>query len=189
MSDLLRQVEDDAISLDGISGVSTDKLKSVAVIAQKISDKEKEVAIHEEKLKQAKKELLALTDEDMPLLMEEINMESFTLSDGSKVEVVPTYGGTIKIADRPVAHDWLRNNGFGDLIKNSISAEFAMGEDNIANDFYESALSRGLQVDKKEIVHSMTLKSWIRERTEAGQEIPPEFGAWTGKRAKIVKGK
>ena len=27
MSDLLRQVENDAISLDGISGVSTDKLK------------------------------------------------------------------------------------------------------------------------------------------------------------------
>ena len=47
----------------------------------------------------------------------------------------------------------------------------------------------GFTVDKKEIVHSSTLKSWIREQTEAGQEIPPVFGAWTGRRAKIMKGK
>ena len=64
-----------------------------------------------------------------------------------------------------------------------------MGEDNIAKDFYEAALSRGFHVDKKEIVHRSTLKSWIREQTEAGQEIPPVFGAWTGRRAKIMKGK
>ena len=73
--------------------------------------------------------------------MEEINLESFTLSDGSKINISPTYGG-IKVEDRPEAHQWLRDNGFGDLIKNSISAEFGMGEDNIAKDFYETALSK-----------------------------------------------
>ncbi len=108
------------------------RLKSVADIAHKIALKEDEVSQLEDKLKTAKKELLALTDEDMPLLMEEINLESFTLSDGSKVEIVPTYGGSIKVADRPQAHDWLRGNGFGDLIKSSVAAEFGMGEDNIA---------------------------------------------------------
>ena len=117
MSDLLKQVEADAVSADSIGDVSTDKLKSVADIAHKIALKEDEVSQLEDKLKLAKKELLALTDEDMPLLMEEINLESFTLSDGSKIEIVPTYGGTIKVADRPQAHDWLRQNNFGDLIK------------------------------------------------------------------------
>ena len=122
MSDLLRQVEADSTSADSISDVSTDKLKSVADIAHKIALKEDEVSQLEDKLKTAKKELLALTDEDMPLLMEEINLESFTLSDGSKVEIVPTYGGSIKVADRPQAHDWLRHNGFGDLIKRTAPA-------------------------------------------------------------------
>ena len=57
--------------------------------------------------------------------------------------------GTIKVDDRPEAHQWLRENGFGDLIKNSISAEFGMGEDNIAKDFYEAALSKVLMLIKK----------------------------------------
>ena len=189
MSDLMQQVEADAQSLNNLSDLSTDKLKSVAETAENIKQKEDEVAKLEEKLKQAKQDLIALTDADLPLLMEEINLESFTLSDGSKINITPTYGGTIKVSDRPKAHQWLRENGFGDLIKNAISAEFGMGEDNIAKDFYETALAKGFDVNQKETIHNMTLRSWIKEQTEKGSVIPPEFGAWTGRRAKITRSK
>ena len=161
MSDLMQQVEADAQSLNKLSDLSTDKLKSVAETAENIKQKEDEVA----------------------------NLESFTLSDGSKINITPTYGGTIKVSDRPKAHQWLRENGFGDLIKNAISAEFGMGEDNIAKDFYETALAKGFDVNQKETIHNMTLRSWIKEQTEKGSVIPPEFGAWTGRRAKITRSK
>jgi hypothetical protein len=76
------------------------------------------------------------------------------------------------------------------LVKNTISANFGMGEDNLAKDFYQSALDRGFQVDKKEAVHPMTLKSFVKEMTENGSEFPSDlFGAFIGKKAKIVKGK
>jgi len=117
-------------------------------------------------------------------------MESFTLRDGSEVKIVPTYGGTIRVDDKPEAHGWLRQNGYGDLVKNTISANFGMGEDNLASDFYQSALEKGFQVDKKEAVHPMSLKSWIKEMTEKGEEFPSDmFGAFIGKKAKIMKGK
>jgi len=151
---------------------------------------ENKVQFLEEELKSSKKQLLELTDQDLPAAMEEINMESFTLSDGSEVKVVPTYGGTIRADDRPQAHQWLRDNGYGDIVKNTISANFGMGEDNLAKDFYQSALDKGFQVDKKEAVHPMTLKSFVKEMTENGSEFPSDlFGAFIGKKAKIVKGK
>ena len=189
MSDLMQQIISDESSIGDLSDLSTDQLKNVAETAENIKQKEDEVFQLEEKLKQAKKDLLKMTDEDLPMLMEAITLERFTLSDGSKVNISPTYGGPIKVDDRPQAHQWLRDNGFGDLIKNSIAAEFGMGEDNLAKDFYETALAKGFNVNQKEQIHNMTLRSWVKEQTEAGNSIPAVFGAWTGRRAKITRSK
>ena len=188
---LFNDMQKDAVSQrTGVESTDTGRLSNVSTLASKIIQMENKVKFLEEELKTSKKELLELTDQDLPAAMEEINMESFTLSDGSEVKVIPTYGGTIRADDRPQAHTWLRDNGYGDLVKNTISANFGMGEDNLAKDFYQSALDRGFQVDKKEAVHPMSLKSWVIEMTENGSEFPSDlFGAFIGKKAKIVKGK
>jgi len=188
---LFKQMQQDALDRRaGVESTDTGRLSNVSDLASKIIQMENKVSFLEEELKSSKKQLLELTDQDLPAAMEEINMESFTLSDGSEVKVVPTYGGTIRADDRPQAHQWLRDNGYGDIVKNTISANFGMGEDNLAKDFYQSALDRGFQVDKKEAVHPMTLKSFVKEMTEKGSEFPSDlFGAFIGKKAKIVKGK
>ena len=188
---LFKEMQQDAINQRaGVESTDTGRLSNVSDLASKIIQMENKVQFLEEELKSSKKQLLELTDQDLPAAMEEINMESFTLSDGSEVKVVPTYGGTIRADDRPQAHQWLRDNGYGDIVKNTISANFGMGEDNLAKDFYQSALDKGFQVDKKEAVHPMTLKSFVKEMTENGSEFPSDlFGAFIGKKAKIVKGK
>jgi len=188
---LFKEMQQDAINQRaGVESTDTGRLSNVSDLASKIIQMENKVQFLEEELKSSKKQLLELTDQDLPAAMEEINMESFTLSDGSEVKVVPTYGGTIRADDRPQAHQWLRENGYGDIVKNTISANFGMGEDNLAKDFYQSALDRGFQVDKKEAVHPMTLKSFVKEMTENGSEFPSDlFGAFIGKKAKIVKEK
>jgi len=188
---LFKEMQQDAINQrTGVESTDTGRLSNVSDLASKIIQMENKVQFLEEELKSSKKQLLELTDQDLPAAMEEINMESFTLSDGSEVKVVPTYGGTIRADDRPQAHQWLRDNGYGDIVKNTISANFGMGEDNLAKDFYQSALDKGFQVDKKEAVHPMTLKSFVKEMTENGSEFPSDlFGAFIGKKAKIVKGK
>jgi len=188
---LFKQMQQDALDRRaGVESADTGRLSNVSDLASKIIQMENKVSFLEEELKSSKKQLLELTDQDLPAAMEEINMESFTLSDGSEVKVIPTYGGTIRADDRPQAHTWLRDHGYGDIVKNTISANFGMGEDNLAKDFYQSALDKGFQVDKKEAVHPMTLKSFVKEMTENGSEFPSDlFGAFIGKKAKIVKGK
>ena len=188
---LFKQMQQDALDRRaGVESTDTGRLSNVSDLASKIIQMENKVSFLEEELKSSKTQLLELTDQDLPAAMEEINMESFTLSDGSEVKIMPTYGGTIRADDRPQAHQWLRDNGYGDIVKNTISANFGMGEDNLAKDFYQSALDKGFQVDKKEAVHPMTLKSFVKEMTENGSEFPSDlFGAFIGKKAKIVKGK
>lgn len=190
-NDLFQEMQQDALdSKSAVESTNTGRLSDVSELASKIIQAENKVKFLEEELKDTKKQLLELTDQDLPAAMEEINLESFTLYDGSEVKITPTYGGTIKVSDRPQAHKWLRNNGYGDLVKNTVSASFGMGEDNVAADFYQSAIEKGLNVDKKEAVHPQTLKSWVREMTENGSEFPSDlFGAFIGKKAKIVKGK
>jgi hypothetical protein len=113
-----------------------------------------------------------------------------SLADGSKVTVKPVYGGHISEANKEPAHQWLRDNGFGDIIKNTVSCQFGKGEDEQAAQFYEELTRQGLVVNQKTEVHASTLKAWVRERVENEGDFPMDlFGAYVGQQAKIERSK
>jgi uncharacterized small protein (DUF1192 family) len=189
MSDILGMFEEDS-AVSAAEAVSTDGLKSVASLARRIRDTEDEIAKAETFLKQRKETLLQLTDQDLPAILEEMGLKSFTLDDGSKVEVKPLYGASIPAARKQEAFDWLRENGYDDLIKNNVICSFGRGEDEKAAEFAEAARERGLSPEQKQDVHAQTLKAWVRERVEGGDSFPMDlFGAFVGQRATIKKGK
>ena len=141
-------------------------------------------------LKEKKKDLLKMTDEDLPSVLQEMGVSSFTLDDGSKVEIKPLYAGHISANNKEAAFEWLRNNGHDDIIKNVVSCQFGRGEDNKAEEFYAIASAKGYVAQQKQDVHASTLKAWIRERVENGEEFPMEvFGAYISQRATIKGGK
>ena len=118
-------------------------LTSVAALARQIRDKEERISSLEKELKDEKKSLLKLTDEDMPAMLAEIGISSFSLDDGSKVEVKQTYGASILVQNRPAAYEWLRENGYDDIIKNSVICQFGRGEDDQASAFAAFAQQQG----------------------------------------------
>jgi hypothetical protein len=165
-------------------------LTSVAALARQIRDKEDRIASLEEDLKAEKKALLKLTDEDMPAMLAEIGISSFSLDDGSQVEVKQTYGASILVNNRPQAYEWLRDNGYDDIIKNSVICQFGRGEDDQASAFAAFAQQQGYVPEQKTEIHPQTLRAFVKERVEEGDEFPMElFGAWVGQRAVIKKGK
>jgi len=165
-------------------------LTSVAALARQIRDKEDRIASLEEDLKAEKKALLKLTDEDMPAMLAEIGISSFSLDDGSQVEVKQTYGASILVNNRPQAYEWLRDNGYDDIIKNSVICQFGRGEDDQASAFAAFAQQQGYVPEQKTEIHPQTLRAFVKERVEEGDEFPMElFGAWVGQRAVIRKGK
>ena len=184
-------MEDDVAEKSSLSLKLKDtQLESVSDLAQFIDIKTNEIEKLEKELKEAKKSLMKITDETLPHLMAELGVMSFKLNNGSSVEIKKTYGASIPLANRSQAHQWLRDNGFGDIVKNIISCNFGMGEDDRADQFYKVASEKGFVPTKKEEVHSSTLRAWVKEQNENGREFPMElFGAFIGQRAVIKGGK
>tara|TARA_B100000085_G_scaffold266112_1_gene274458 strand:- start:493 stop:1050 length:558 start_codon:yes stop_codon:yes gene_type:complete len=163
-------------------------LKGVAKLAQQITDQETLVKNLEEKVKEAKKELYRMSDEELPNMLAEMGVSSFKLQDGSQVEIKKTYGASIPVDKREEAYSWLRQNGFGDMVKNIVSVNFGMGEDQQASDFKSKVEEQGLSPKQQESIPYNTLRAWVKEQTEEGRPFPMElFGAYIGQRA-VVKG-
>ena len=189
MSDILGMFEEDSAT-SAAEAVSDTGLSSVATLARRIRDTEDEIAKAEEFLKERKAKLIKMTDEDLPAVMEELGLKAFTLEDGSKIDIKPLYGASIPGARKEEAFEWLRENGFDDIIKNDVICTFGRGEDDKAAEFAKAARERGLSPEQKQLVHAQTLKAWVRERVENGESFPMElFGAFVGQRATIKKGK
>jgi len=189
--DLTKLMEEDTSPSKGsLESLNQDGLKSVADVAKKIRDKEELISDLEEKLSVEKKALLKLTDEDLPGMFIELGLNKLELDDGSTVEVKQTYGASIKVDNRSAAYDWLRDNDYDDIIKNTVACSFGKGEDEAAKDFAEFAMKNGFDAQTKTEVHPQTLRAFIKERVEAGDEFPMElFGAWVGQRATIKRKK
>ena len=191
MTDLWSQMEADVEEhlTSQIEKVDTKALGSVAELARAIRNQEDTIRHLEEKLKTEKKLLLKLSDEDLPAILDELGLQSFKLEDGSEVTVKSTYGATIRVDDREQAYDWLRQNEYDDIIKNTVSVQFGRGEDEKAKEFKELAENNRYAADQKTEIHPQTLRAFIKERVEAGDEFPMQlFGAWVGRRASIKKG-
>ena len=190
MSELLLDMEADQATASSIEKVANTGLASVAEIARAVRNQEDLVGKLEDQLKEAKRELLKLTDEDLPAMLLELGLSSFELEDGSKVTVRPTYGAHIKAENKATAFDWLRQHGFDDIIKNTVSCNFGRGEDQEAAQFIEYAQGLGYAAEQKTDVHPSTLKAFVKERVQNGETFPMElFGAYVGSRANIARKK
>ena len=162
--------------------------KSLSEQVLKLKDMEDLVAAKEEELKKLKKDVDIISGEVIPTMMSEMNLSTLKLSDGSSVEVKPVYGASISPAKKEEAYNWLRNNGLGDLIKNEITVSFGRNEDNKAMAYANLAQGQGYQPVQKLKVEPMTLKALVRERLEAGQEMPTDlFNVFAGNRTKITR--
>ena len=163
------------------------KLSEQVVKLQKLED---EVLAKEEELKELKRKAELLSGEVIPTMMQEMNISTLKLADGSSVEVKPVYGASIPVAKKEEAYKWLRENGLGDLIKNEVTVAFGRNEDNKAIAYANLAQGQGYQPVQKLKVEPMTLKALVRERLEAGLEMPSDlFNMFTGNRTKITRSK
>jgi len=186
----LMEADFEAKQATSIEKIDQQGLTSVAGLARLIRDKEVKIEALETSLKESKKALQKLTDEEMPAMLAEIGISSFALDDGSTVEVKQTYGASILVQNRPTAFEWLRDHQYDDIIKNTVLCQFGRGEDDQASAFSTFAETQGFLPQQKTEIHPQTLRAFVKERCEAGEEFPMElFGAWVGQRAVIKRGK
>jgi len=170
-----------------------DKTTNINKLADKIKEMQaiqKAIDLDEKQIKDKKKYLHQISSEVIPTMLSEMGLSYLKLQDGSSVEVKTNYSATITQANKEAAFNWLRENGLGDIIKNEISVSFGRNEDNKAADYAELAKGQGFEPQQKLKVEPMTLKALVRERLEAGKEMPTElFGVWVENKTSIKKKK
>ena len=175
--------EDQTSSLSKIDDAGD--LSSQVVKLKKLEDELAEVEAH---VKELKKQIDMVGGEVIPTMMQEMNISTMKLADGSAVEVKPVYGASIPIAKKEEAFKWLRDNDLGDLIKNEVTVSFGRNEDNKASNYANLAQGQGYQPVQKLKVEPMTLKALVRERIENGLDMPSElFNVFAGSRTKITR--
>jgi hypothetical protein len=155
-----------------------DKTTNINKLADKIKElqaHQKQLEVQEDAIKQKKKDIEHLSGEIIPTMLSEMGLSFLKLQDGSSVEVKTNYSATITQANKEAAFNWLRENGLGDIIKK-------------AADYANLAKGQGFQPTQKLKVEPMTLKALVRERMEAGKEMPTElFNIYVGNKTTIKR--
>ena len=77
---------------------------------------------------------------DLPNALTDLGLTGIDLKSGARVEVVEYISAGIKEENREAAHSWMRDNNFGDLIKNDVTVSFGKGEDEFAKKTAEMLL-------------------------------------------------
>jgi len=168
----------------------TTGIQSLADQVERLEAMQQQLEIQEDAIKEKKKQIQHISGEVIPTMMSEMGLAELKLHDGSHLKVSTTYRATITEANKEAAFNWLRNNGLGDIIKNEISVSFGRNEDNKAADYAELAKGQGFQPTQKMKVEPMTLKALVRERIEAGKEMPTEiFGVFSENKTTIKRNK
>ena len=185
MNELTQQMEQDQTEIID----QTKDINSLASQVKKLRAIEDEIKSDEELIKNKKKNLERISGEIIPTMLSEMGLSSLKLADGSSVNVKQNYSASISIANREKAYSWLRSNGLGDIIKNEITVSFGKNEDNKAAEYANLAKGQGYQPTQKMKVEPMTLKALVRERIEAGNDMPTDiFNVFVGSRT-IIKRK
>jgi hypothetical protein len=182
MSDMNALFEEDAGALQ----VKNEDLSSVGALAKRAKQLEKEIEEIESVLKERKDQQRKLLEESIPAMLQELGMKKFTMADGSTIEIKPFYGASIKEENRAVAYEWLRKNGYDDIIKNTVSVRFGRNEDKLCETLINMLREQSYPVEQTEKIEPQTLKAWAKEMVERGVEFPTEtFGLFTGHKATI----
>ena len=167
--------------------IADEKLQGISALAKRAKVLQKEVEDLEAVTKERKDQLRKLTEQAIPEALAETGMRGFVMEDGSKVELKDFYSASISAARKAEAFQWLRDHGMDDIIKNTVSVRFGRGEDELCSRLLEILGTQGYPAEQAEKVEPMTLKAWVKEQTERGNEFPMDlFGAYIGQKA-IIK--
>lgn len=129
----------------------------------------------EAQVEAVKEQLREIQTKRIPDLLKSKNLSEIRLAQGHKVILKDQYFGSIPVEKKPLAHVWLRNRGFGDLIKHEVVVTVPRGQDNRARLLVDEMKQAGWDVADKEGVHAQTLKAFVREQVSAGNQLPEDL--------------
>jgi len=166
-----------------VANIDPQKLTTEIATLQAI---QQEISNHEDKVKELKEREKYYSNIVIPDIMNELNLKTLKLKDGSEIEIKNIFGASIVAGNKEGAHTWLRENGLGDIVKNEITVRFGQNEDNKAEQYASLARGQGYEPERKVAVHASTLRLTLEDYHKRGGNIPSElFRTFEGNQTKI----
>lgn len=161
-------------------------LSRLSALADMQAQQEAEVLRIEAELQKAKEKLTDLAERQIPELMDKVGMDEFKTKSGLVVKIDEKIRASIPKLKKPYAFAWLREHGNDSIIKRSLSVAFGRGEDDLANELCSRLSQEGFSIKDDESVHASTLTSFVKEKLQAGEDIPIDlFGVYRQRVSKI----
>ena len=168
------------------STISENSLGKIGAVATDIADTQEEISKLKEQLKNKEDYERKLSREVLPSLFSEVGLSELKLADGRKIKVSEYYTATPLKENRGKVFQWLRDNGFGDLVKNQVTCSFGRNEEEKASGLLSHLSDKGYQSTQREWGEPSTLRAFVREQYEAGKELPMDLlGAFVGHKTTI----
>ena len=155
--------------------VDNTDLSGVIKLSKKLVAQSKIVNDLTDALKSESKKLNKLRYEDLPELMNELDIVSQEIEvDGKvyKIAKAEKFFASITKEKRPFIIDWLRNNNHAGLVKNEIIASVGKGKDNLAADVCAYMEKAGLDYTREENVHTGSFKALVKDEISKGADVP-----------------
>lgn len=184
MSDKPIDLSGDASSFEEMSQA---KLQTLAELARETRELEAAIESMTKELEERQARLRDLVELKMPEILMEMNISEIKLTTGEKLVMKKFYAGHISEEHKEAAFKWLRENNFDSLIKNEVKGTFGKGEDEKVQMVMDLLSQKFPGIfSAKSSVHPQTLKSFIKEQLEAGENIPQDlFGVHVGNKVTI----
>jgi len=182
--DIFEDIFDEAEALQSVDGETTTELSGHVRQLRSLED---QIADAEQHIKALKQQKHSLSTEIIPTLMDQMGVERLDV-DGVSVVRKNVVHASIPKDRKDEAFEWLREHQLDDIIKNDVTCSFGRGQDNEAGDVIGQLRERGYDPQQKTHIHPMTLKGFVRERIENGQDIDLDlFGAYILNTAEIKR--
>jgi len=147
-----------------------DRIDELTRLATRMKESENEINHLEKQLKIAKEYHNKLSFEEIPVVMMEIGMTSFTLSDGTHFAIKPVLDVRAPKDKMDKVDDWLEKNGHGGMVKYAID----IGKQYLPK--VEKILDQyDISYETKKTIHYQTLNAWAREMEINGYVIPEDL--------------
>ena len=104
--------------------LSSDNLADITSECNKLMTLQDEIKKTEERLKELQSEERNISQEVIPNLFHQVGVSEIKTIDGATVQVKPFLKASITKANQERAFNWLRENGFEDIIKNQLAINF-----------------------------------------------------------------
>lgn len=167
---------------------SAKELQEIASLASQQLDLERKLTEANLVVESITKRLREVAEIALPEAMRSVGLKAFTLDNGAKLSIKDELYCSVRKDSESLAYAWLRDNGFGDLIKNKIEVGFGRGDEDKAAHLIDVLEREGFAgYDQKTGVHPATLKAFAKEQLGEGRPLPDTLFSVAQVRRAVIK--